>query len=268
MWRIVHVAHRQMRSLYLRDRVAELLIGVLGPEDDVLVDRFNTAVFVFLLHDLNQRPVLVRLLPRRRAARPVGILGNLPLDLDHRLSRSNSRIAQRGRGASGCPRWRFSVWKTAFVASLSLPAMPRPTRRRVSVSIMVARQTSPGGSDPQESAVSSFFGAFLPSVLLLFVVFPDIGPEPVQLSSINLIFAHQGMFDLFGMLGRLPQPVPDGRFLVAFHPRETRQAHSLCHKSERFDNFVFPIISSFGVRLPEKTVPVVSEKVFPQVLQR
>jgi hypothetical protein len=104
---------------------------------------------------------------------------------------------------------------------------------------MVARQTSPGGSDPQESAVSSFFGAFLPSVLLLFVVFPDIGPEPVQLSSINLIFAHQGMFDLFGMLGRLPQPVPDGRFLVAFHPRETRQAHSLCHKSERFDNFVF-----------------------------
>ncbi len=50
-----------------------------------------------------------------------------------------------GGGASGCPR-RLSVSKTFFEAFVSVLVIPRATRKRVSVSIIVDRQNWPVSS--------------------------------------------------------------------------------------------------------------------------
>ena len=109
-------------------------------------------------------------------------------------------------------RWRigmsalFQRFKHLLTGCL---AIPRATRRRVSISINVARQNWP------LSAVSGY---------LFFTLVAHVCPEAVQLTALDPIPGQQLRFQCCGVLGGISQPGQDGVFFVPLH---AAQANSL-----------------------------------------
>lgn len=88
-----------------------------------------------------------------------------------------------GGGASGWPR-RLRVRNTISDASVSVLAIPQATLRRVGMSIMVERQNYPLSLSP-----NSFFASVA-----------EVGPQAIQLASLDAVILHQTLFNRFYLL--------------------------------------------------------------------
>ena len=68
---------------------------------------------------------------------------------------------------------------------------------------------------------------FFPLSALLLLV-SDVGPKRVELTTLNLVFAHQHILNFGGMLGCLLKPIADRLLLVSFHAGEACHTDPFC----------------------------------------
>ena len=94
-----------------------------------------------LLDRLHVLPIRLRAFARRGSPDAL-VFRDATIHFDYGVIDTPQPSEMVAGGASGWPR-RFKIWKTSVAACVSVLAIPRATRNRVSISSIVARQNCP-----------------------------------------------------------------------------------------------------------------------------